>query len=197
MLADFDDYLNDIFDKAIKSATSQIKEEYFQMSECGGRRAWRERVYCYEFYHQLRKLLCIDSYFCQFALSGEVYKGEPRLPKSETRIPDFIVHVPGAAINYAVIEVKPAGVFDKGRKEVKRQIRKDLKSLQYFDTNTEFDYKRAIFLIFGKPNPNFKTVLKEELEKLSPNNIEIWHHKEMGECARCLRNGRQVRAVFV
>ena len=185
-MADFGDNLNYIFDIAIKRATLQIEEEYFKMSECGGRRAWRERVYCYEFYHQLRKLLCIDSYFCQFALSGEVYKGRPRLPEGETRIPDFIVHVPGTTINYAVIEVKPAGVFDKGRTKVKRQICKDLKSLQYFDTNCKFDYERAIFLIFGEPNLNFKTVLKEELEKLDPNSIEIWHHKEMGECARRL-----------
>ena len=43
-----------IFDEAIKEATSKISEDYFKLRVEGGCLKWRERVYCYELYHQLK-----------------------------------------------------------------------------------------------------------------------------------------------
>lgn len=167
------------FDKAIEMATSKIEEYYFKLPIADGDRVFRERVYCYELYHQMRLSKLFDNK--DFILSGEVDKsGHPSLPSGQKRILDFIVHSPGRMKNYAVIEVKPARTFSDGKRS---EVCNAFKSLLYF--TKEFLYKRAIFLVFGKPNKDLNDVLKRYC---IPNGIEIWHHKEVKKPARWLDN---------
>ena len=45
----------DDFDNRLIAATAGIRDEYFMLPIRGGNTLFRERVYCYELYHQLRK----------------------------------------------------------------------------------------------------------------------------------------------
>src|SRR5436190_20472926 len=97
-------------------ATSNIGEPHFSLAVAGrAEPAIRERMYCYELYHQLRRLLQGRVDF-PFALHGEVDKrGHPVLgERLKGRNPDLIVHVPGQLgplANLAVVEVKPCGSY--------------------------------------------------------------------------------------
>ena len=155
------------FDDAIKCATSQIEEHYFELPIAGGYPIFRERVYCYELYHKMRLTGIFDSR--DFVLSGEVDKsGHPHLPGGQKRIPDFIVHSPGCMHNHVVIEVKSARVCDDRRMD---DIDTAFSSLLFFIN--EFSYDRGIFLVFGKP----KNDLRDFLNDCASNGVDVWHRK--------------------
>lgn len=95
-------------DQILVLATQSIREEYFQLPIDGrDKPVYRERVYCYELYHQMRRNWPNGSLF---TLSGEVDKsGHPLIRGNglDRAKPDFLVHVPGdMGGNHAVIEVK-------------------------------------------------------------------------------------------
>lgn len=78
-------------------------EHYFKIGEAESTELkYRERVYCYELYHQLRNRLG-DSY--TYKVDGELDKrGHPVIKPC---IPDFVVHVPSRMDrNLVVVEVK-------------------------------------------------------------------------------------------
>ena len=65
----------DRFLALLVGATARIPAHYFQLPTAGGAEAiCRERVYCYELYHQLRTLLEGEEHFAGYALSGEIDK---------------------------------------------------------------------------------------------------------------------------
>ena len=161
----------DNLDGIIAEATRRIAPEYFQLPVEGGPAIYRERVYTYELYHQLR---------CQwpeqdktpFRLNGEVDKrAHPLLSKLDMRlpIPDLLVHGPGAMdFNYAVIEVKPQTANMVG-------IKKDMLTLSEFMTKA--GYKRAIYLHYGYDLPGkLVEVLQLEATALKAPAIEVWLH---------------------
>ena len=87
--------------EALVQATQAIGAPYFLLPVAGrDRPIKRERVYCYELFHQLR-LALHDS---QLTLTGEPDKrGHPDFPPIN---PDFILHTPGChERNTAVVEV--------------------------------------------------------------------------------------------
>ena len=92
----------------IKEALGNIVKKYFTIKFEGiGKEKIRERVFCYELYHQIRKLLD-DSGELDVSggllLNGEIDKsGNPKF-KSEN--PDFVLHRPGTCNNVIVVEVK-------------------------------------------------------------------------------------------
>jgi hypothetical protein len=97
------------------NATAAIEGGYFHLKIDGGQPVYRERVYCYELYHQMRVLWPPE---CQFSLNlnGEVDKiAHPILEnRGIYSKPDFLVHVPGCMSgNYAIIEVKNAETDDR------------------------------------------------------------------------------------
>ncbi|WP_143271608.1 hypothetical protein [Bradyrhizobium mercantei] len=91
----------------LASATADIGGEYFQLPVHGGGPIYRERVYCYELYHQMRRRWPEDG---PFRLSGEVDKAaHPVLSGlgASYAKPDLLVHGPGdMRRNHAIIEVK-------------------------------------------------------------------------------------------
>jgi len=129
------------FEAMMERATAGIGELYFQLPVAQLADAvYRERVYCYELYHQLRS---IWNGF-DFSLGGEVDKGGHPLfrdgPYAHAK-PDLLVHRPGDMDrNLACVEVKPS-------LRPWNEFREDLKKLTWFCHNAR--YHRGLFLVYG------------------------------------------------
>ena len=148
-------------------ATSEIEERYFKLRIDGGKSVYRERIYCYELYHQMREKWPQTPY----VLNGEVDKSGHPSPLGGTRLkPDLLVHGPGdMRENYAVIEVKHSNAEIRG-------IRKDLETLSFFITHG--GYRHPIILIYGDKAFSVarKTAILAKDFKLL-DNLEIWIHE--------------------
>jgi hypothetical protein len=159
----------------LEQATASVEGRYFQITLDGGNPVYRERVYCYELYHQLRRLWPESPYL----LNGELDKAaHPILRKlgADYAKPDFLVHTPGHMRgNHAIIEVKSVGAANAG-------IAKDLETLALF--RTKVGYQRAIYLLFGfDPDACVDRVrtVAGAMGGLPP--IEVWVHSEVGAVA--------------
>lgn len=169
------------FDDLLERATQQVSHDYFQVPIAGrANPIYRERVYCYELYHQLRT---IWPDYSGFSLGGEVDKsGHPLIRGNslDNRKPDFLVHVPGSMQNnFVVMEVKPISAR-------KTSIQKDIRTLSAFVTHA--NYERALYLFYGRSEHGKGTVIAEhELNDSEGSRIEIWVHNGPNSCARRLR----------
>lgn len=111
-------------------------------------RHYRERVYCYELYHQLRVLSTQGGGRAAgaptYVLSGEIDKaGLNAVIDGGLHKPDLVWHEPGdSEHNAVVVEVKAS---DHLRAE---PLRKDLETLRAF-LEAERGYAKAAFLVFG------------------------------------------------
>ncbi len=168
--------MNELTD-IISKATAAIGRGYFCLQIDGGDPVYRERVYCYELYHQMQSRWPAG---CKYYLNGELDKvAHPilRTLGADQKKPDFLVHKPGDMNwNHAIIEVKNA--------EVKKQgIHKDISTLDLFVRKV--GYQRAIYLFFGiATDENLKGKILSvaaKFEELVP--IEIWFHSEVGKPA--------------
>lgn len=180
------DELVEIFRELLSVATANVPEEYFLMPVQGASEpVFRERVYCYELYHQLR---CIWPADFAFSLGGEVDKSaHPVLgsgPLNRLK-PDFLVHLPGDMTgNLIVIEVKPVNA-------PRRAIMRDLSSLRQFLQYA--GYQHAIYLVYGGSEAEFgqfcgrlDEVCKNDnpLDHNLTARIELWWHESPGIPAR-------------
>jgi hypothetical protein len=163
-------------DNILAAATAAIDNSYFSLPIDGGPSVSRERVYCYELYHQLRSRWPEQT---PFLLNGEVDKRSH--PNAELRRlalkPDLLVHGPGfMSHNHAIIEVKPTPI-----KKVPAQ--KDLRSLSNF--KNQVGYQRGIFLIYGRgANERLIAHIRNyALEIEGTRGIEIWLHAAVGQPA--------------
>lgn len=138
-MRDFNTFMNSLE----KAGEKMDDSHYFQIQFAhSDELKFRERVYCYELYHQLRNILGDDF---RYKLDGEVDKeGHPVIhPKLGSKKPDLIVHVPrDMDWNLAVIEVKPVTVTKRIRK-----LTNDINTLKGFLEVA--GYYRAIMLIYG------------------------------------------------
>jgi hypothetical protein len=157
----------DWLDVIIIEATKAIADGYFHLQVYNSPPVWRERVYCYELYHQMRLRWPTGT---PYVLTGELDKNGHSFFKDRNlrqAIPDFLVHEPGnMGNNFAIIEVKSQQAPCRG-------ILKDICTLRSFRRNV--GYQRAIHLVFG-PDPH-RFALKPR------NDIELWHHAEVGSPA--------------
>jgi len=169
-------------DGLLSSATECIGKNYFQLPIDGQDvPIYRERVYCYELYHQMRLAWPEDS---EFELSGEVDKsGHPLIRGNNLdRVkPDLLIHIPGnMGGNHTVIEVKPINCSRAG-------ISKDLSTLTAFRRYAE--YKRAVYLFYGDGDLSDIIEKAKEIEfgdrenRIELGLIEFWWHRRVGEPA--------------
>jgi hypothetical protein len=158
----------------LSAATAAIEGGYFYLYIDGGAPIYRERVYCYELYHHMRRLGPANY---PYSLNGEVDKrAHPILRKldAEFHTPDFLVHTPGSmAGNSTIIEVKHALVQVNG-------IRKDISTLDLFVSTV--GYRRAIYLIYGNEADDglVERVARIVSELKVRSLIELWLHPKVG-----------------
>lgn len=151
----------------IEGATADLDDIYFLLPIYDDEPIPRERVYCYEFYHQMRSRWPAH---CPYWLNGEVDKmgHKTMVPLVGGVKPDFLVHIPGYMEgNHAVIEVKPHNTKNDG-------LAKDLATLSNF---VGAGYDRAIYLIYG--NDADRVIERVAAAIKSINDlppIEVWAH---------------------
>jgi|SRR3954453_17295383 hypothetical protein len=171
----------------LAQATAAIEPGYFILCVNGGQPVYRERVYCYELYHQMRRRWP-DS--CPFWLNGEVDKAaHPTLTELGARgfKPDLLVHRPGdMGGNHAVLEVKPA-------RSTRQGAPKDLNTLSVF--RGVVGYERAIYLIYGE---DVSEQLIARIERLAGQTdtvpIELWVHTAPGQPAMHVKTLQRLEA---
>lgn len=156
-------------DNILRNATARVAAEYLRLPIHGQTPAYRERVYCYELYHQMR---CAWPKETPYRLNAEVDKrGHIAMGALGVRgqKPDLLVHIPGYMDgNHTIVEVKAAP-------SDKEKIGKDLKTLATF---LKAGYERAIYLIYGEKADArmLVRVLKfaENVDGIA--GTEIWFH---------------------
>ncbi|ODT32231.1 MAG: hypothetical protein ABS35_02540 [Kaistia sp. SCN 65-12] len=162
-------------DDILGQATAAIHPTYFLLPVAGRLPALRERVYCYELYHQMRVRWPPNA---ALSLSGEIDKrGHEVLAARGARlaIPDLLVHSPGNMDNnHAILEVKSIAASRLG-------IRKDLGTLSEFQNLG--GYNRGIYLFYG--GAPIDVVMDEYARLENRARIEIWAHDEPGAAAVC------------
>jgi len=169
MINDFEHFM-----EQFKKAITMIDKKYISISmyELPDKR-YRERVYCYELYHQLRKLLG-DDY--QYNLDGELdKKAHPIFKKYKIeKIPDFIIHYRrDMDYNLAIIEVKPI----KSVYESLSNLKDDLDKIIDFIKIAKYRY--GIMLIYSNGFDDINDIIVETFKEIPqefPENIFlIWH----------------------
>lgn len=156
------------FDDIFRSATAAVPAEYFLLPLHGADPIYRERVYCYELYHQLRCLWLDDT---PYRLNGEVDKrNHPYFQDEEQPKPDLLIHQPGMGDNFAAIEVKPVGAAN-------RNTIKDLSTLALLAQRA--GYRRLIYLIYGEDAEHDVERIRTCMAQLKgAPPIELWLHSE-------------------
>jgi hypothetical protein len=168
-----------VFTNMVKTACSSVGEMWFQLpvsvaGEGPGQQVYRERVYCYELYHQLRLLqgnvvaAAGGAALEDFKLSAEIDKaGLNVIDNGGRHKPDLVWHVPGTnAYNAVVVEVKqavnpsPAG------------IEKDLKTLTTFLGLEAAPYARGLLLFYGPGPMDLMTLVRDLAESVAEESKE-------------------------
>lgn len=168
----------------LKEATKKIDANYFktEIMHINGKKAvYRERVYCYELYHQMRKAWPDDPGDPTLILHGDYDKSGSQLFSGSTvkgAKPDFLVHIPAnEESNLVAIEVKSSNVRRK-------DIKKDLDKLSVFVN--ELKYKFGLFLIYGD-KAKIKAELASSMLPSSQKHLEIWFHEKPMVCAEVFK----------
>ena len=161
----------DEFTDILVQATANVDQEYFLLNVHGADPVYRERVYCYELYHQMR---CLWPQDCPYYLNGEVDKQRhPYFEENGSPKPDFLVHVPGTDANYAVVEVK-------ARDPAAADMRKDVQTLLRF---CELGYESAVYLMYGNNPAEMRKRVAAAVEAATLGAFELWIHPLPGEPA--------------
>jgi hypothetical protein len=164
----------------IKNALKNIEKKYYKFptfTDSGKKYITRERVFCYELYHQMRTIQKEndkndENYkLKKLTLNGEPDKSGHQYIQNALN-PDFIFHIPGTMDNFAVIEVKG---YDHQKSLIKNDLCKDLCKLTEFVQNNGYEY--GIMLIFNY-----------SIEKAIPVIQEI-----VKESCFCLQNDQDIR----
>lgn len=144
----------------ISKAAGAIDKEYLNLKTTYEPKGIvRERVFCYELYHQLRKLNLAQ----ELKLNGEVDKrGHTDFDKEDRRNPDFVFHVPGTHLNNTIVmEVK--GALSKPKKVIK-----DFSTLHLFVS--KYDYEAGVFLLYNHTIQDLRKLIHTYGEKIASDS---------------------------
>jgi hypothetical protein len=175
----------ELFRHLLADATAAITQDYFLLPVAdaeGGEPLlqYRERVYAYELYHQLR-LIWPEGW--PYTLAGEIDKrGHPIIRRGylDNAKPDLLVHVPGRMDrNLTVIEIKPLrSDIHPGEQEA---FQRDLQKLIAF---RQIGYASAHFLVFGESAERvreYTRALRDAGNEI--DTVLLYHHRRAGEPA--------------
>lgn len=163
------------FREILCSSIIGIGQCYFEVKRKNELAVQRERVYCYELYHQLRQNLGDDF---RYTLHAEIDKrGQQIVWKRVGNYtnPDFVVHIPGAGLGkefqLVVMEVKASSRLDA------ENLKQDIDKLRVYIE--EVEYYKGAFLVFGTQN-HHSSVLELIENTDVPDNVSIFWHDEIG-----------------
>lgn len=160
------DELPNSYLKLIYTAMGKIKSDYFFVAETGRRLPIaRERVYCYELYHQMRCLegaQPMEDGAVNCVINGEIDKsGHPII--KENFNPDFVIHCQGEmSKNLCVVEVKT--------KYNKAGVEKDFNTIKCMMHC--YHYTFGVFIITGETIKTFKAKLDTGLLESIPKIVD-------------------------
>ena len=166
------------FKQIIKGCILKIDKIYFSQDTITDQKTkYGERVFCYEFYHQLR---LHQEDFKDLTISGEAVKSNFQFNHlGNNKTPDILIHNFGTIKNNeVVIEVKTS----KNKDSVLQGLKKDFLTLDLFTENahTKIYYKIGIFLLMNFDllellNQNEK--IKNDVASIIKKNsrIEVWN----------------------
>jgi len=173
------------FQTALYNSLISIEPRYFTLTR-EGKYILRERVYCYELYHQLRCNL--GNWEMPFVLQAEIDKSGQeefcRIFNQRPPNPDFVFHGPGfGENNFVIMEVKSSSTFSKNGAQ------NDMNKIEKF--TKEFGYRHGVFLIFGSINSKgSERDIRRLVDKLSIDEelisngklCVLWHKKCRQDC---------------
>jgi hypothetical protein len=157
--------------RALIEASRQIGDKYFLLTVAyKDRPIKRERVYCYELYHQLRVAL----HGIPLTLTGEPDKRGHTDFTNKQPNPDFILHTPGHhADNMAVIEVEC--------RLNRAHLTKDLKTLKLMKGK---GYRVLVLLLFAAPTVPWRHLESAAAEaEMELGDVVVLLHRAAGEAA--------------
>lgn len=165
-------------ENVLLEACESIDIKYFRIKFAGDpeeKYHYKERVYTYELYHQLRCRFKDDEY----SLAGEMNKlGNYYFDKElKGKNPDFIVHTQGTNIkNIAIIEVKRIESLNK------KGVGNDLNKLTRFVSKQQLSYKFGIELFFGDTHINsFENKIRKIFDEYCKDHEDTRKLLENGE----------------
>jgi len=168
------------FKSIIENAIYEIPENYFRQPTVKPDFVkYGERVFCYEFYHQIRNF---QKEFSNLEISAEAVKSKVQYETiADKAIPDLLIHNFGIyGNNEVVIEVKTSSQsFYSG-------VLKDFQMLDFFTDSLhkipECNFKLGILLVVNENFQNFVNNYKNEhtnneIKELLKSNsrIEVWN----------------------
>lgn len=150
-----------------------VEKIFFKYPTLVNQSKYGERVFAYEFYHQLRQ----RSQYIEYAITGEAVKAPCTLPAlTNTIIPDFVIHNYGTNDNNEVaIEIKT---------HPKTSLKAILSDIEKLDSMSKpiLNYRKAIFIIANYNLANKLRIsrqdeIKNRLRNVILNNrkINIWN----------------------
>ena len=129
----------------IRCAMARVEAKYILLEVAGGNPKHRERVYCYELYHQMRCLQEQCALQNKFTINGEIDKRGPQ-EVDEDFNPDFVMHTPKSMKNNGcVVEVKVRS-NSNSRVIDENGVLKDLKTITCMLHCYEYQYGALIFV---------------------------------------------------
>ena len=169
------------FEKALIHAAEKIEERYFltkiRQANGGDKSVYRERIYCYELYHQI-KVFCEYgqmSIFAEYDKSGSGFYAGTSLQRVK---PDFLIHLPGnIENNHIAMEVKSSTAR-------RSDLRKDIEKLIKLTDDHKFEI--GVYLIYGKDAVIKANIANEYIDNRS--KIKIFIHNEVGAKAFALNS---------
>ena len=173
--------------RLLAEATAAIAPDYFLLPVANAGDAepllrYRERVYAYELYHQLRSNWP-DAW--PYSLAGEIDKGGHPIVRGgllDSAKPDLLVHIPGKMdSNLAVIEIKPFRA--RGSTDERERFQRDIQKLVAF-RRPPARYALAIFLVFGNGIERAQGYGRDlQQGGTGIDEVQLWHHPGSGQHA--------------
>ena len=156
------------FVEMIKDSLENVGDEYYKITttyESSG--IVRERVFCYELYHQMR-LVQSERGLNDVQIHGEIDKsGHIAFDRNAWKNPDFVFHIPGMMQgNAIVVEVKGKleGTYQEG-------VYKDIVTLSKFTDNKHY-YHSGVLIIYNYTYDEFLRKIGEFLKnRLQENKV--------------------------
>lgn len=150
-------YGTEQYQEFVINALDQVADDYMEIPTTGRNiTVTRERVFCYELYHQIRYLLDKNNDNSVVRIHGEIdKKGHEHINPAN---PDFVIHEPGTNDkNHIVIEVKTNLSASK--------FIDDLLKLQDFISFNQCHYHRGLFILVGHDLSEFKDAYERSKHK--------------------------------